>query len=388
MESTPKLTQKKIFEFFTKIRNFLHKFVGDISGRPLAYVVRDKVEIPNSLTDPPYGQPGSEYAQILDEVKRRCPIRVYVNNVITTNKDRYFVHDNSIVWEILENVLKDTMYITYIKSYAKAQDGRAAFKQLHTQLLGTEAINNYASAAERKLQELVLDGKPKKAWGFDKYVLAHKEQHIILEKLKSQYGHAGLDEHSMIRHFMTGITDPKLETVKGSLACNHGAKTFDSVVTSYRTYRSSTRMDKKGNHTSLNISEISATGNRSAGRETKIGEAADGYTRSADYAKHKIAQRFYKAKEWNALTKGQRNFLRSKSPNKNKRKAPGGKSDETATLKKQLKVMKVALQELQTEVTGKALSNVSLDDTSSSDDSVVVLPTKKTKRVKIAKKSR
>ena len=70
------------------------------------------------------------------------------------------------------------------------------------------------------------DGKSRKNWSFSKYVLAHKEQHILLDKLKDFGSYPGLDEGSKRRYFLQGITDESLHTVKASIA-GAGQKTFD-----------------------------------------------------------------------------------------------------------------------------------------------------------------
>jgi len=288
--------------------------------------------------------------------------------------------DNVTVWEILFASLKDTTFITYIKPFAKKQDGREAFKALHTQLLGSEAINNHASTAENKLQELALDGNRRKGWGFDKFVLAHKEQHIILEKLKV-YGYSGLDENSKCRHFLNGITDPSLAPVRGALACNHQSKSFDDIVTSFRTYKESvdTKRRKQPTSVKFNVSQISSsTGNRGAGKEVKRGETPDGYNQGTNYDQHKIASRFYKAKEWNALTKGQRNYLRSKSPG---RKATGKRSrDDSAELRRTVKMLTASIQEIRAETTGKAMRKMNIaSDTETESESDSSTPKKRTK---------
>ena len=187
-------------------------------------------------------------------------------------------------------------------------------------MLGEDAINNHASRAENRLQELSLDGQRKKNWDFNKYVLAHKEQHIILEKLK-EYGYAGIDDNSKIRYFLQGITDPKLDSVKANLACQAGLiKTFDYVVTSYRTYMQTHKETTSTKRTALNISTLTSDsarsnargGNRTSGSKKKSPDD-DGYVANKNYDKSKIATRYYASKEWNALKPDQRNYLREQS---------------------------------------------------------------------------
>ena len=97
----------------------------------------------------------------------------------------------------------------YIKGFLRSQDGRSAYQTLHTQLLGEEAINTQCSQVENKLAGMTLEGGKRRNWNFDKFVIAHKEQHAIIDKLV-EHGYKGIDEGSKVRLFMQGIKDPAL----------------------------------------------------------------------------------------------------------------------------------------------------------------------------------
>ena len=316
IDKIPNLTHERIFEWFDEFREFLRPRIGKRSGRPLSYVVRKDLEVKNDSLDPAFGEDGSAYNTHGEEVEARAPIKRYdEGGTITTEDDRYFKSDNAEVWEFLWLRFKNGKYQAYIKPFLNKRDGRAAFTTLHHQLLGEQAIGNYAAAAELKLQTLNLNGTKTKNWNFERYLVEHKEQHMILEKLKD-YGHAGISELSKVSYFKRGITDPALEHVKGSLACQKGTTTFDDVVTAYRTYKQSFTSEK-GTTRSINVSAISAsTGNRTSDRENKIGEKEDGYDQSKDYSNYHVKPRFYKTGEWNSLKRGERNYLRTVSRNK------------------------------------------------------------------------
>ena len=106
-----------------------------------------------------------------------------------------------------------------------------------------------------------MDSKVKKGWNFDKSVFAHKEQHIILEKL-TDFGYAGVDEGSKIRHFIQGNTDPSLTPMTASLSTIKGNKTFNSVVESYKTFITQQRLHSKSRACKVNGTAMSpSTGN-------------------------------------------------------------------------------------------------------------------------------
>ena len=55
------------------------------------------------------------------------------------------------------------MYYSYTRQYQQqSPDGRAAFFALYNALFGSQAVANYASQAENKLQGLSLNGPKSK----------------------------------------------------------------------------------------------------------------------------------------------------------------------------------------------------------------------------------
>jgi hypothetical protein len=219
IDKIPNLTHERIFEWFDEFREFLRPRIGKRSGRPLGYVVRKNLEVKDDFLDPTFGEDSLAYNTHDEEVEARAPIKRYDKGcMMTTEDDRYFRSYNAEVWEILWLRFKNGKYQAYIKPFLNKRDGRAAFTTLHHQLLGEQGIGNYAAAAELKLQTLNLNGTKTKNWNFESYLVEHKEQHMIREKLK-YYGHAGISEISKVSYFKRGITDPALDQVKASLAC-------------------------------------------------------------------------------------------------------------------------------------------------------------------------
>jgi hypothetical protein len=170
IDKIPNLTHERIFEWFDEFRGFLTPRIRKISGRPLSYVVRKDLEVKDDFLDPAFGEDGSAYRTHGEEVEAMAPIKRYdEGGMTTTEDDRYFKSDNAEVWEILWLPFKKGKYQAYIKPFLNKQDGRAAFTTLHHQLLGEQAIRNYAAAAEQKLQILNLNGTKTKNWNFERH---------------------------------------------------------------------------------------------------------------------------------------------------------------------------------------------------------------------------
>ena len=314
VDDKPSLSPLKVYDFFEDFSEYLNKHQGTVSKRPLGYVVRKAAAVLPHETDPAVGIAGTVYGTHTYEIEARAPIYVPDSDGnITTKYDPDFIQDNKEVWNLLWSIIKPTTYASHIKKHQKDQDGRSAYLSLYDSLLGSQSIDNHISKAENRLQNLTYDGKPKKNWNFEKYVCAHKEQHVILDKL-TKHGYKGLDEQSKVRHFKKGISDPALQFVKSSLSAHGETKPFDDIVAVYRTFIESTKAEKTGTQMTLNVSAVSETGNRISDTSTSNKKAtakSDGYNPSDDYSKFKLPIRYYSSKEWNNLSKGQRNFLRS-----------------------------------------------------------------------------
>ena len=180
----------------------------------------------------------------------------------------------------------------------------------------TEAIQNRINNAENRLQNLSWDSKVKKGWNFDKYDLAHKDQHITLEKL-ADFAYSGVDDGSRIRHFIQGISDTSFTPVMASLSTKKGTKIFDSVVEACKTFITQQQLHSRFQAWEVNVAAMSAsTGNWIKEKLKKIDATDNKYSPNADYSAFKIPHWFYKTDEWNKLNCRQRNYLHQKPQQK------------------------------------------------------------------------
>lgn len=373
----PTLKPTKVFEFFTELREYAFDMVGSVSKIPIAYVIREHEDPLPEATEPPFGEADSPFSSFNHELVARAPI--YQTGVAGAQvATHYYSLDRVMVWKILYQICNGTMYYSYIRQYQQSRDGRAAFFALYNALLGSQAVANYASAAENKLQSLSLSGQKSKNWGFEKYVLSHMDQHTILEKLM-EHGHSGIDETSKIRHFSRGITDPELENVKSSVCANTTQlDTFDKVVATYRTFIESKKHHTKEQKININVSQTSTnyarnnkavSGNRTQTTH-KIGGEEDGYDPTANYDAYKVdTNKYYQCNEWNnSLNKNQRNYMRQNSRGARKR---GGNSRpaqvnevNTSLLKSVLKKQK----QLESTVASLTATAIESDEDGMDDD--------------------
>jgi hypothetical protein len=394
LTDAPTLKPQKVFEFFTELREFAFDMVGTVSKIPIAYVIHEHEDPLPEVAEPPFGTPGSPFASFNHELVARAPIFQTGANEVRT-MTHHFTLDRVVIWKILYQICHGTMYYSYIRQYQQSRDGRAAFRALYTALLGSQAVANYASTAENRLQTLSLNGQRAKNWGFEKYVLAHMDQHTILEKL-TEHGHSGIDETSKIRHFSRGITDPEMETVKSSVSANIiNLDTFDKVVATYRTFIESKRHHTKDPKTNINVSSVGSQQRGGSGNRTqtggKIGAVEDGFDPSSKYDAHKIdTNRYYQTNEWNSLNKCQRNYLRQNSRGANKKRGSRPSSRNASEVKtsvlkammKDQKLMKATIASLETQA---AVQDLDSDENNMVLDSDSDEPAKKKKKHSILK---
>lgn len=342
-DKAPKLEASKIFEFFTDFRDYLHDHLGAISKRPLSYVIRTNLEVPDSDEDVGYGSPDSKYNSYLNEIEHRAPIQAVVQGRVAYDPD--YVRDNIAVWKLLWAIVKETNYVTHVKVYLSKQDGRSAYQKLYTALLGPQAIDNHASKAENKLQTLAFDGTRRKNWDFDKYVQAHKEQHILLDSL-ADHGYYGIDERSKVRHFLKGITDTGLLPVKSMLSCLKTTTNFDEVVESFRNFIETNKTVQKNNQ--VVISELGTSNGRGSA-------AGDQYVAGTDYSGHAVEVRYYKRSEWRNLTPGNRNYIREQ---KRKKALTTKETQENKANKRRIAALEATVSSLAGSIAGDAPPDV------------------------------
>ena len=259
---------------------------------PLAYVVRDTVEVPADADDP-----AGEYDTVQDEMIARAPHVDQNGDPLPT-----YQADNRLVWEKISAFTRDEPCWSYVKPAQRSRNGRMAYQNLHNHYLGANNVNNMATAAETKLKSVTYSGE-KKRWNFEKYVRTHVDQHSILEGLTG-HGHAGIDDGSKVRHLIAGIKTSTLDSVKTRILSDANLRTdFDACVTLYKDF----------------IKQSTALQNPTVGISATNTKKRKGVT-FEDQESAEVEDRYYSSKEYSKLTPEQKSKLKSL------REARGGKA--------------------------------------------------------------
>ncbi len=176
-----------------------------VSGLPLAYVLRDTVELPENTpneADPGYGRPTRK-----EEMIRRAP---------HTGED--YGADNRTVWACVRHMFYDGPAKNWIKEFARAQDGRGAVLSIKQHFLGTGYHNRVKTVAQGVIDNTAYHGFTRN-FTFEKYLEklagafvdmeAHGEPVVtaakiraILKGIKAKYMEAAVHAVRASAHYM------------------------------------------------------------------------------------------------------------------------------------------------------------------------------------------
>lgn len=320
-----------------EVEEYLRNNLGQ-TKIPLAYIVRKEEDVP-----PHAGDPAADYGIVQDELIARAPHRDAAGN-----RTELYNNDNHRVWTLLVGLCRSHLCWTYIKGFARARDGRAAFLMLRSHYLGINNVNGLASKAENAFYRLMYS-KETKRFNFETYVSGHKEQHQILEELEIEYDYKGMDEGTKVRHLIAGIKTDKLDTIKGQILGDPSLqRDFDGCVNLFKAFLEQVTNDRSQ---TFNVSRVATTG-EGGNRKTTVhrnkkwvrqgGGSKGGVKRKApdDDVDAEIKDRYYTPKEYSSFTPAQKSKLQKM------REGRSGEQAASTTLTTELQRLTVAVAEL------------------------------------------
>jgi hypothetical protein len=178
---------------FSDMLIILGKMRG-IAGHPLSYILRPTLKGPydadmdNETEDPPpFGQLGSPYVSIDDELCRRAPILLIdlSHTELSASHETLesdgpfepsFLANMVMVYNVLHACWGKSSWWSHVKKFRKTKNGGQVYWTLHTLLLGRQQVVSTGNAIVTKLQSFRYEGDCKN-FNFDKYVNLHVEQH-------------------------------------------------------------------------------------------------------------------------------------------------------------------------------------------------------------------
>lgn len=307
---TPAIDSKDWPKTIEAVEEYLRQFRG-INGVPLSYVVRKDL-IPTTAAN----DPSTNYSTLDEEMIARAPILEAgaAGTLDDLEKNGPFVDtymtDRTTAWDKLAVLFQNHASWTYAKPARRTRNGRLGFYGVFNHYLGPNNVDHMASKAERRLRDTAYHGE-KRHWNFEKYVTVHKEQHHILHSLE-EHGYKGIDDRSKVRYLNDGIKTTKLDTIKATILSSAEYRAdFDGCVTLYKDF-----IKQSDGALELKVAAL----------KTGVGGGKGGGGGSGGDGK-KITDRYYKADEYKALSREQKNELRKL---RQKRRREEGSSDQSS----------------------------------------------------------
>ena len=124
----PKLSKNMTpLRWIESFKDCLYRAFG-VRNSPLSYVICEDAVVPNEVDDPlslnkAYGSSGSVVEELIKRMKHEDPL---------------FKTDNGIVYYMLEEASRGTIYATTIKPFARNKDGKAAWKAMCSYHVGKD----------------------------------------------------------------------------------------------------------------------------------------------------------------------------------------------------------------------------------------------------------
>ena len=231
----------------------------------------------------------------------RAPILDPAGNYTATS-----LSDCQRVWEKIAEIMRDHDCWTYIRPAQRSHNGRLAYLSLYDHYLGENNVDTMSTRAESRFEKTMYSGE-KRNWNFEKYVKVHANQHAILEGLVD-YGYAGIDEQSKVRHLLKGIRTDKLDTIKSTIMANvQYHSDFSACDNLFKTFLE--QMENKAGTPNLQVAAVHQGSN----------------DHDADLS---VEDRYYKKSEYDQLTGVQKKGLKLKQE---KRDHKPGRKDSPST---------------------------------------------------------
>ncbi len=172
-----------------------------------------------------------------------------------------FLTDLKKIWAILHALFSTSGVWQHVKKFTATQDGHQLYCTLHAHFFGADKVNTMVNNILLSLKSKVYQGDQKN-FNFDKYCLAHVEQHNRHASLV-KYGIPALEESMKNHYFEEGIKDPTLDAAWNAILVNRWQfPDFDSVMQLYVT----SKHGQKSETTVLQGQHLSAITGRGGGQ--------------------------------------------------------------------------------------------------------------------------
>lgn len=306
----------KMVRWFEAFADHLHLYNGS-DGRPLSYIIRDVAAVPLAAHDPAFGDPGSRYTTLRDEIRCRA-----------SHIGERFALDNARVLSLIRESLEDFEHVlTWMHGQVAAQNGRGAWLALRSHYLGTTELETIEVLAEKSLDTHVYRGE-KPRYSFEYHVSIHRRAHLDIEHTTN----VPLTEQVKVRKLLKSLQASSLTTAIATIRANaHLRNSFDEAVNFIRAYITTTT-----DTDARTISQVNNDGSNKKQKKQKVNKKKskvknkDKDTKDVD---NKSIDRYYKPNEWRKLSQETRDKVLAMRAKKKRVVSEVSKSDDASTTK-------------------------------------------------------
>lgn len=308
---------------------------------PVSYVIRPEVIVPAEALDPLIpGQAFGASGSVLEELIARL-----------NHTDPLFRTDNSLVYSLLDEATRNTIYAPTIKPYSRTKNGRAAWEAIIVSHVGDD---KWDKIRKDKLNFIMNNKWNGRQYSLEKFTGLHRSAFVMLEEASLHVNFQLPTAHSRVGYLLDNITcqDADLRAALASIRVNTNnmRNDFDAAVAfllpvcPYAKYKSNQRK----NNPQAEIFDVTLKGKGKTGVEF----------------------RWYKPDEYSKLTKAQKRELYEWQQSKDGKRAKQAHLDA----KKGKDVKKLTKKQLLAKVHSLEKQVKGKDDESSDSDGDEAIP--------------
>lgn len=259
--------------------SYLHNTFGE-TFLPLAYLVRDHVELP--VVDPGFGMP-SYHAEMVERGDHEGPA---------------YQRDNIKLWYVISHMTHGGFAWNWVSAHERTRNGREAYMALKLHYLGDSYQARIRAAADAVLQKMYYDGA--RSFTFESYITTLQKAFTDLESTGEVVA-----EERKVRVLLRGITASSMAAAVATVTANHHLKASYQIAANY-------------------LSETNDTQKSAAAAKRNVSAVASGTTgKRVTFAKgdpsknkkKKLTTGYMKHSEWWKLSDQQRDEIRKRRQN-------------------------------------------------------------------------
>ena len=176
---------------------------------PISYVIRESPQVEPEINDPlGPGQCFGRSGSVLEELILRL-----------NHTDPLYKTDNALVYSLLDEATRGTIYAPTIKPFARTKNGRAAWNAIITSHAGNDKWDDVRKEKINFLMNTKWNGR---TYSLDKFTGLHRSAFVMLEEAALHVNFQVPSQHSRVGYLLDNITnsDPDLRAALASIRVN------------------------------------------------------------------------------------------------------------------------------------------------------------------------